>query len=72
MHQELVTLRPVLKTTNRKGWIAALADMTGPYKASARPAKADPAGVRGADFEDDAPEVEASAPEPAGGWRSSA
>lgn len=36
MHQELVTLRQVLKTANRKGWIAALPDMTAPYKASGK------------------------------------
>lgn len=36
MHQELVTLRQVLKTANRKGWIAALPDMSAPYKASGK------------------------------------
>lgn len=36
MHQELVTLRQVLKTANRRGWIAALPDMSAPYKASGK------------------------------------
>lgn len=36
LHQELVTLRQVLKTANRKGWIAALPDMSAPYKASGK------------------------------------
>lgn len=36
LHQELVTLRQVLKTANRKGWIAALPDMSAPYKSSGK------------------------------------
>jgi integrase len=32
----MVTLRQVLKTANRKGWIAALPDMSAPYKASGK------------------------------------
>jgi integrase len=36
LHQEMVTLRQVLKTANRKGWIAALPDMSAPYKQSAK------------------------------------
>ena len=31
LHGEIVTLRQVLKTVNRKGWIAALPDMSAPY-----------------------------------------
>lgn len=31
-----MTLRQILKTANRKGWIAALPDMTAPYKASGK------------------------------------
>ena len=36
LHQEMVTLRQVLKTANRKGWISALPDMTAPYKSSGK------------------------------------
>jgi integrase len=36
LHQEMVTLRQVLKTANRKGWISALPDMSAPYKASGK------------------------------------
>lgn len=36
LHQELVTLRQVLKTANRKGWITALPDMSAPYKSSGK------------------------------------
>lgn len=36
LHKEMVTLRQILKTANRKGWIAALPDMTVPYKASGK------------------------------------
>lgn len=36
LHQELVTLRQVLKTANRKGWLAALPDMSAPYRASSK------------------------------------
>jgi integrase len=36
LHQEMVTLRQVLKTANRKGWIAALPDMSAPYKQSGK------------------------------------
>lgn len=36
LHQEIVTLRQVLKTANRKGWIAALPDMSAPYKKSGK------------------------------------
>lgn len=32
MHSEMVTLRQVLKTANRKGWISGLPDMSAPYK----------------------------------------
>ena len=32
LHGEVVTLRQVLKTANRKGWIDALPDMSAPYK----------------------------------------
>jgi integrase len=36
MHNEIVCLRQVLKTANRKGWIAALPDMSAPYRASGK------------------------------------
>ncbi|WP_293380915.1 site-specific integrase [Phenylobacterium sp.] len=36
LHQEMVTLRQVLKTANRKGWLAALPDMSAPYKMSGK------------------------------------
>jgi integrase len=36
MHQEVVTLRQVLKTANRKGWLGALPDMSAPYKKSGK------------------------------------
>jgi integrase len=36
LHSEMVTLRQVLKTANRKGWITGLPDMTAPYKASSK------------------------------------
>jgi integrase len=36
LHSEMVTLRQVLKTANRKGWIVALPDMTAPYKTSGK------------------------------------
>lgn len=36
LHHEIVTLRQVLKTANRKGWIPAVPDMSAPYKASGK------------------------------------
>lgn len=36
LHTEIVTLRQILKTANRKGWISALPDMKAPYKASGK------------------------------------
>ena len=36
LHKEIVALRQVLKTANRKGWIAGLPDMTAPYKANGK------------------------------------
>lgn len=36
LHNEIVCLRQVLKTANRKGWISALPDMSEPYRASAK------------------------------------
>lgn len=36
LHGEIVTLRQVLKTANRKGWIPALPDMSAPYKSSGK------------------------------------
>lgn len=36
LHQEIVTLRQVLKTANRKGWLAALPDMSAPYKTNGK------------------------------------
>ncbi|MBZ0130482.1 MAG: site-specific integrase [Rhodobacteraceae bacterium] len=34
MHKEIVTLRLVLKTAIRQGWLAALPDLSAPYKSS--------------------------------------
>ncbi len=36
LHQEIVTLRQVMKTANRKGWIAAVPDMSAPYKTNGK------------------------------------
>jgi hypothetical protein len=36
LHSEMVTLRQVLKTANRKGWIVGLPDMSAPYKTSGK------------------------------------
>jgi integrase len=36
LHSEMVTLRQVLKTANRKGWITGLPDMSVPYKGSGK------------------------------------
>ena len=36
LHKEIVVLRQVLKTANRKGWISALPDMSAPYRASGK------------------------------------
>jgi integrase len=36
LHQETVTLRQVLKSANRHGWIAAVPDMSAPYKTSGK------------------------------------
>ena len=36
LHGETVTLRQVLKTANRKGWIDAIPDMSAPYKTSGK------------------------------------
>jgi len=36
LHGEIVTLRQVLKTANRKGWISAIPDMSAPYKTSGK------------------------------------
>jgi len=36
LHHEIVTLRQILKTANRKGWIAAIPDMSAPYKTSGK------------------------------------
>lgn len=36
LHTEIVTLRQILKTANRKGWISHLPDMRDPYKASGK------------------------------------
>ncbi len=35
IHHEIVTLRQVLKTANRQGWLPFLPDLSAPYKASA-------------------------------------
>ena len=39
LHQEMVTLRQVLKAANRQGWIAAVPDMSAPYKSSGKIAR---------------------------------
>jgi integrase len=39
LHQEMVTLRQVLKSANRQGWIAAVPDMSAPYKSSGKIAR---------------------------------
>lgn len=36
LHGEIVTLRQILKTANRKGWITAIPDMSAPYKSSGK------------------------------------
>ena len=36
LHHEIVTLRQILKTANRKDWIAAIPDMSAPYKTSGK------------------------------------
>jgi len=36
MHQEIVTLRHVLKTANRHGWLTFLPDLSEPYRASGK------------------------------------
>ena len=36
LHGEIVTLRQILKTANRKGWIPAIPDMSAPYKTSGK------------------------------------
>jgi integrase len=36
LHQELVTLRQILKWANRQGWIHALPDMSAPYRQSGK------------------------------------
>ena len=36
LHGEIVTLRQILKTANRKGWIDAVPDMSAPYKQSGK------------------------------------
>ncbi|MFZ1992125.1 MAG: site-specific integrase [Alphaproteobacteria bacterium] len=36
LHKEIVALRQVLKCANRKGWLAALPDMSAPYKKSGK------------------------------------
>lgn len=36
LHQEMVTLRQVLKTANRHGWIPSVPDMSAPYKSSGK------------------------------------
>lgn len=36
LHQEIVTLRHVLKTANRHGWLPSLPDLTPPYKMSSK------------------------------------
>ncbi len=36
MHQEIVTLRHVLKTANRHGWLTLLPDLSEPYKSSGK------------------------------------
>lgn len=36
LHHEIITLRHVLKTANRHGWLPYLPDLTAPYKASGK------------------------------------
>lgn len=36
IHHEIVCLRQVLKTANRKGWLAAVPDLSEPYRASSK------------------------------------
>lgn len=36
LHQEMVTLRQILKAAHRQGWIAALPDMSAPYRKSSK------------------------------------
>ena len=36
LHGEIVTLRQILKTANRKGWIDSVPDMSAPYKSSGK------------------------------------
>ena len=36
MHHEIITLRHVLKTANRHGWLPYLPDLTAPYKSSGK------------------------------------
>lgn len=36
IHKEIVCLRQIMKVANRKGWIAAVPDMSAPYKASGK------------------------------------
>lgn len=36
LHHEIVTLRQILKTANRKGWISAIPDMSAPYMTSGK------------------------------------
>ncbi len=36
LHNEMVCLRQILKSANRKGWISALPDMSNPYRASGK------------------------------------
>ncbi|WP_018391353.1 hypothetical protein [Ancylobacter sp. FA202] len=36
LHKEIVTLRQVLKTAHRQGWLPNLPDMTAPYKSSGK------------------------------------
>jgi integrase len=36
LHQEIVTVRQVLKTANRKGWLAYVPDLSSPYKSSGK------------------------------------
>ena len=36
LHHELVTLRQVLKTAQRHGWLQQLPDLTAPYKSSGK------------------------------------
>lgn len=36
MHQQIVTLRQILKTAHRHGWLQSIPDLTPPYKASTK------------------------------------